>query len=232
MLRLEGVHTYYGESHVLQGVDLEVKAGEVVCLLGRNGAGKTTTLRSIVGLTKPRSGRVLFKGEPIQGRAPNRIVRAGIGFVPEDRRIFAGLTVAENLEVAEKRLRNGERRWPIARIWDTFPMLAEIRDRPGDYLSGGEQQMLAIARALVVEPELLLLDEPNEGLAPVIVQMVGTLIDQLAETTTILFTEQYVQFALRHAQRGYVIEKGRIRHEATTRELRERPEVLEKLLAV
>ncbi len=232
MLRLEEVHSYYGESHVLQGISLEVDVGEVVCLLGRNGSGKTTTLRSIIGLTPPRKGTILFKGQPIHGNAADRIARMGIGFVPEDRRIFPGLTVHETLEVAQKRKVEGERRWSLEKIYDEFPMLAEIRKRPGDYLSGGEQQMLAIARALVGEPELLLLDEPIEGLAPVIVQQVGRLIDALTRTTTILFTEQNIPFALKHAQRGYVIEKGRIRHHARTEELRTNPAMLEKLLSV
>ncbi len=232
MLQLADVHSYYGESHVLQGISLEVSAGEVVCLLGRNGAGKTTTLRSIIGLTPPREGRVLFKGEPIEGHAADRIARMGIGFVPEDRRVFPGLTVHENLEVAQKRKVDRERRWPLEKVYDEFPMLSEIRDRPGDYLSGGEQQMLAIARALVGEPELLLLDEPCEGLAPVIVEQIGRLIDGLAKTTTILFTEQNIRFALKHAQRGYVIEKGRIRHHASAGEFRSDPDILERLLSV
>lgn len=232
MLRLEDVHTYYGESHVLQGISLEVAAGEVVCLLGRNGAGKTTTLRSIIGLTPPRKGRILFRGEAIQGHVADRIARMGVGFVPEDRRIFPGLTVHENLEVAQKSRVKGTRRWPLEKIYDHFTILAELRNRAGDYLSGGEQQILAIARALVGEPELLLLDEPNEGLAPVIVQQVGRIIDELSETTTILFTEQNIRFALKHAQRGYVIEKGRIRHHGSTEEFRSHPEILEKLLSV
>ncbi|HSM20426.1 MAG TPA: ABC transporter ATP-binding protein [Hyphomicrobiales bacterium] len=231
MLRLEGVHAYYGESHVLQGIDLAVETGEVVCLLGRNGAGKTTTLRAVMGLTPARRGKILFKDEPIEHMRPNAIARIGIGFVPEDRRIFAGLTVQENLEVAQKPGAT-ERAWPLERIYQTFPMLVDIRDRPGDYLSGGEQQMLAIARALVGEPELLLLDEPNEGLAPVIVQQVGALIDELSKTTTILLTEQKVKFALRHADRGYVIEKGRVRHHATAQEFRDNPEALERLISV
>ena len=232
MLKLENVHAYYGESHVLQGVNLEVAAGEVVCLIGRNGAGKTTTLRSIIGLTPAGAGRVLFKGEPIQHLPPHRIARLGVGFAPEDRRIFAGLTVHENLEVAQARRLNGERRWPLERIYDTFPILKPLRQRAGDRLSGGEQQMLTIARTLVGEPELLLLDEPNEGLAPVIVQQIAQLIDELAQTTTILFTEQNVRFALQHADRGYVIEKGRIRHHASTEELRANPALLERMLSV
>jgi len=232
MLRLEEVNTHYGESHVLQGINLEIAAGEVVCLLGRNGAGKTTTLRSIIGLTPPSRGTVTYKGTPIQGLPANRISRLGIGFVPEDRRIFPGLSVEENLEVAQRPMADTERRWPLARIYELFPMLAEIRDRPGDHLSGGQQQMLAIARALVGEPELLLLDEPNEGLAPVIVQQIGALIEELSKVTTILLTEQNVKFALGHASRGYVIEKGVIRHHATTGEYRADPTILERYLSV
>ena len=232
MLRLEEVNTHYGESHVLQGINLEIAVGEVVCLLGRNGAGKTTTLRSIIGLTPPSRGTITYKGPPIQGLPANRISRMGIGFVPEDRRIFAGLSVEDNLEVAQRPLADAERRWPLTRIYELFPMLAEIRDRPGDHLSGGQQQMLAIARALVGEPELLLLDEPNEGLAPVIVQQIGALIEGLSKVTTILLTEQNVKFALTHASRGYVIEKGVIRHHATTEEYRADPTILEKYLSV
>jgi branched-chain amino acid transport system ATP-binding protein len=232
MLRLEDVNSYYGESHVLQGVSLEIAAGEVVCLLGRNGAGKTTTLRSIIGLTPPSRGTVTYKGAPIQGLSAHRIARLGIGFVPEDRRVFSGLTVEENLEVAQKAMPEARRRWPLDKIYAQFPMLEEIRDRPGDHLSGGQQQMLVIARALVGEPELLLLDEPNEGLAPVIVQQIGALIEELSKATTILLTEQNVKFALKHAGRGYVIEKGVIRHHATTEEYRANPTILEKYLSV
>ncbi len=232
MLRLEGVHAHYGESHVLQGVSLEVAAGEVVCLLGRNGAGKTTTLKTIMGLVPATGGAITFKDRPITGLPPNRIATLGLGYVPEDRRIFAGLTVQENLEVAERRLPEARRAWPLARVFEQFPMLYEMRDRQGDRLSGGQQQMLTIARALVGEPDLLLLDEPNEGLAPVIVQQIGRMIDDLARSTTILFTEQNLRFALKHAQRGYVIQKGRVLHHAPAEEFRARPEVLEELLSV
>ena len=212
MLTLENVHAYYGESHILQGVDLEIRPGEIVCLLGRNGVGKTTTLRAIMGLTPPRQGRIVYRGRLLNGLSPHRIARLGIGFVDENRRIFPRLTVQENLEVARRPLPEKARRWPLERIYETFPMLAEIRRRDGDYLSGGQQQMLAIARALVGEPQLLLLDEPNEGLAPVIVQQIGALIGHLAQTTTILLTEQNLRFAMKHAQRGYVLEKGRVVH--------------------
>ncbi len=225
MLVVEDLHTYYGESHALQGVSLSVEAGVVVCLLGRNGAGKSTTLNSIVGLTPSRRGTVRFEGEEIQRVPAHRIARRGLALVPEDRRIFAGLTVAENLEVAAPARTQHERRWPVDRIFDEFPMLAEVRAQDGATLSGGQQQMLAIARALAGEPRLLLLDEPNEGLAPVIVQQIGALIDRLAETTTILFTDQSVRFALRHAQRGYILQKGRIVYEGSAQRIAEDPDV-------
>lgn len=232
MLQVEDIHTYYDESHALQGVSLEVRTGEVVCLLGRNGAGKSTTLKSIMGLTPPRRGRIRFDGEEIQGRPPHWIARRGIALVPEDRRIFAGLTVRENLEVAMPPRPVGERRWPIERIFDEYPMLAELRDQDGGTLSGGQQQVLAIARALATEPRLLLLDEPNEGLAPVIVQQIGALIDRLAEATTILFTDQSLSFALKHASRGYILQKGRVVYEGSTEIIRNDPSVQERFLSV
>lgn len=232
MLVVDGIHTYYGESHALQGVSLEVKVGEVVCLLGRNGAGKSTTLKSIMGLTPPRRGRVLFEGEEIQGRPAHWIARYGIALVPEDRRIFAGLSVRENLEVALAPKSAGARRWPLERVFDEYPMLAELRDQDGGTLSGGQQQMLAIARALVTEPRLLLLDEPNEGLAPVIVQQIGALIERLAETTTILLTDQSVPFALKHADRGYILQKGQVVYQGSTDIIRDDPQVQERYLSV
>lgn len=232
MLQVEDIHTYYDESHALQGVSLEVRTGEVVCLLGRNGAGKSTTLKSVMGLTPPRRGRIRFDGEEIQGRPPHWIARRGIALVPEDRRIFAGLTVRENLEVAMPPRPVGERRWPIERIFDEYPMLAELRDQDGGTLSGGQQQVLAIARALATEPRLLLLDEPNEGLAPVIVQQIGALIDRLAEATTILFTDQSLSFALKHASRGYILQKGRVVYEGSTEIIRNDPSVQERFLSV
>ncbi len=225
MLVVDGMHTYYGESHALQGVSLRVDAGEVVCLLGRNGAGKSTTLNSIVGLTPSQRGTVRFEGEEIERMPAHRIARRGLALVPEDRRIFAGLTVVENLEVAAPARPQRERRWPIERIFDEFPMLAEVREQDGATLSGGQQQMLAIARALAGEPRMLLLDEPNEGLAPVIVQQIGVLIDRLAETTTILLTDQSVRFALKHAQRGYILQKGRIVYEGDVQRIADDPDV-------
>jgi len=232
LLELDDVHAFYGESHVLQGASLNVAAGEVVCLLGRNGAGKTTTLRTILGLTRARGGRIAFDGQAITALPANRIVALGVGYVPEDRRIFPGLSVHENLQVAARGDKIGPRRWPLARIYDTYPLLAGLKDRPGDYLSGGEQQMLAIARALVTEPRLLLLDEPNEGLAPVLVQQIGAMIDDLAETTTILLAEQNLVFAQRHGHRAYVLEKGRIVHHADRAAFQESGAHLAAMLSV
>ncbi|RTZ42396.1 ABC transporter ATP-binding protein [Candidimonas sp. SYP-B2681] len=219
MLEVDNIHTYYGESHALQGLSLKLEAGEIVCLLGRNGAGKSTTLRSIIGLSSPSKGRVIFQGRDITGQPAYRIARQGIGLVPEDRRIFPGLSVRENLEVAQYRRRGSSGQWTIERIFDEYPMLGDLADQDGKTLSGGEQQMLAVARSLMSEPLLLLLDEPNEGLAPVIVQQIGALIDELSKTTTILFTDQSVHFALKYAGRAYILEKGMVVHEAKSQDL-------------
>lgn len=219
ILELDNVHTYYGESHALQGISMHLKEGETVCLLGRNGAGKSTTLRSIVGLSAPRRGRITFQGTDITGMPAYRIARHGIGLVPEDRRIFPGLSVRENLEIARYDRAGVQRRWTVERIFDEYPMLGELANQDGSTLSGGQQQMLAVVRSLMSEPRLLLLDEPNEGLAPVIVKQIGMLIDELAKTTTILFTDQSVHFALKHAKRAYILEKGMIVHEAESRVL-------------
>ncbi|WP_353150428.1 ABC transporter ATP-binding protein [Pollutimonas bauzanensis] len=219
MLEVDNIHTYYGESHALQGVSLKLEAGEVVCLLGRNGAGKSTTLRSIIGLSAPSKGKVMFQGRDIAGQPAYRIARSGIGLVPEDRRIFPGLSVRDNLEVAQYRRPGSSGQWTVERIFDEYPMLGELANQDGSTLSGGQQQMLAVARSLMSEPLLLLLDEPNEGLAPVIVQQIGALIDQLSKTTTVLFTDQSVHFALKHARRAYILEKGMIVHEANSQDL-------------
>lgn len=232
MLKLTDIHTYYGESHALQGVNLELKEGETVCILGRNGAGKSTTLKTIVGLTPARRGQVMFEGRDITKRMPYQIARMGIGLVPEDRRVFATLTVQENLEVSRYVRPGVTPSWSVERIFDEYPMLAEIADRDAGNLSGGQQQMLAVARSLMSEPKILLLDEPNEGLAPVIVQQIGALIDQLAKTTTILFTDQSTHFALKHAQRAYFLEKGKVVYSATSQELRENEELQERYLTV
>ncbi|PYN89166.1 MAG: ABC transporter ATP-binding protein [Candidatus Rokuibacteriota bacterium] len=231
MLVVEDIHTAYGLSRVLFGVSLGVAPGECVCLLGRNGVGKTTTMRSIMGLTPPTSGRVAWKGHDITREAPFRAAGLGIGFVPEDRRIFSDLTVWENLDVAERRTRPGG--FTTERVFELFPALRQLRDRPGGFLSGGEQQMLTIARTLMGNPELLLLDEPSEGLAPLVVDHLQAQIGRLkAEGLTILLAEQNVDFSLALADRVYVLEKGHIRYEGSSREFRENAAIRQQYLAL
>ena len=208
MLRLEGITAGYGETQVLHGVSLEVAVGEVVALLGRNGAGKTTTLRSIIGLTPVWNGYVVFDGQDITRRKPYTLALAGIGYLPEHRGVFPSLSVHENLTLVEGR-RPGA--WTIARVYELFPRLAERRQNGGAQLSGGEQQMLAIARALLLNPKLLLLDEPTEGLAPLIVREIyARLADIKAEGATVLLVEQSVRFALSLADRAYVLGRGQV----------------------
>jgi branched-chain amino acid transport system ATP-binding protein len=232
LLSLENVHSAYGLSRVLFGISLEVIAGECVCLLGRNGAGKTTTIRSVMGLVRPSSGRVVWKGADIAGWRPHRIARAGIGFVPEDRRIFAELTVWENLDIAARAARRPGR-WNVDAVYDLFPALRELRNRQGGFLSGGEQQMLTIARTLMGNPELLLLDEPSEGLAPLVVETLLEKTRELkAQGLTILLAEQGVDFSLALADRVYVLEKGSIRHSGPAAELRKDAILRERLLAI
>jgi branched-chain amino acid transport system ATP-binding protein len=232
VLAVEEVFTFYGLSQVLFGVSLEVAAGECVCLLGRNGVGKTTTIRSVMGLTPPREGRVVWKGRDIAGRQPYEIAALGIGFVPEDRRIFADLTVWENLDVAA-RIRGGTTAWTLERVFDLFPKLRELVDRQGGFLSGGEQQMLTIARTLMGNPELLLLDEPSEGLAPLVVDHLKEQIARLKQDgLTILLAEQNVDFCLDLADRVYVLEKGRIRYEGTAASFREDESIRAQYLAL
>jgi len=231
VLVVEDIHTAYGLSRVLFGVSLEVAAGECVCLLGRNGVGKTTTMRSIMGLTPPSRGRVLWQGRDIAGWAPHRVARAGIGFVPEDRRIFAELSVWENLDVARRAARR-QSRWTVDSVYELFPVLRELRDRRGGYLSGGEQQMLTIARTLMGNPDLLLLDEPSEGLAPLVVETLRVKIGELkAQGLTILLAEQGVEFSLSLADRVYVLEKGSIRHSGPAAELRDDKALLDRLIS-
>jgi len=232
MLEVEGIHTAYGTSRVLFGISLEIKAGECVGLLGRNGMGKTTTMRSIMGLTPPWQGRVRFKGRDITMAQPYELARRGIGFVPEDRRIFAELTVWENLEVAA-RSANRPGWWTTETVVDLFPKLGEIWNRLGGVLSGGEQQMLTIARTLMGNPELLLLDEPSEGLAPVVVANLLEQVQRLkSEGLTILLAEQGLDFSLALADRVYVLEKGAIRHAGAASELRDDAELRNRLLAL
>jgi len=232
MLRATDIHVYYGDSHVLQGVSLTVHAGEIVALLGRNGAGKSTTLKGIIGVIPPKSGRVLFNGEDVTGRPVYETVRKGIAFVPEDRRIFQGLTVKENLEVAVLPPRQGLTSWTIERVYDVFPLLHRLKNRKGGNLSGGEQQMLAIARALVGNPILLLLDEPCEGLAPVIVEEMGRIISGIKSDIPVLLSEQNAYFALSVADRGYVIDKGVIRYEGNRQDMITNTEVQSRYLTV
>ena len=232
LLSVEEIHAAYGLSRVLFGISLSVEPGECVCLLGRNGVGKSTTMRAIMGLTPPRAGRVVWHGKNVTGWPTHRIARAGIGYVPEDRRIFAELSVWENLDVAV-RAANRPGAWTIPRVCELFPILAERRDQRGGFLSGGEQQMLTIARALLGNPELLLLDEPSEGLAPLVVQMLGEKIAELkAHGLTILLAEQGVAFSLALADRVYVLEKGAVKHAGPASELRQDPALLERLMAL
>jgi branched-chain amino acid transport system ATP-binding protein len=235
LLDVREIHTAYGLSRVLFGVSVEIRAGECVCLLGRNGVGKSTTMRSIIGLTPPQAGRVTWKGTDITGWEPYRIARAGIGFVPEDRRIFADLTVWENLDVAARaqRRRQSALQFTVDRVFDLFPKLRELSGRNGGYLSGGEQQMLTIARTLMGNPELLLLDEPSEGLAPIVVDHLREQIARLKrEGLTILLAEQNVDFSLALAERVYVLEKGSIRFSGPAERLRDDDALRRELLAL
>lgn len=220
MLSVTGLHTYYGQAHILSDVSLEVAPGEVVALLGRNGAGKSTTLKSIIGIVRPAKGEISFNSEQIARMAPHLICRRGLGYVPEERRVFAGLTVMENLEVGRQQTRDGAPTWTPERLFKLFPNLERMRDRPGGRMSGGEQQMLTIARTLMGNPRLILLDEPSEGLAPVIVeQMAKTILEFKREGLTVILSEQNLHFATLVADRAYVIEKGQIRYSGTMAEL-------------
>ena len=231
VLELAGVDAYYGNSHVLFDLDLTVEQNEVVALLGRNGAGKTTTLRSITGTVGRREGHIAFRGRDISNRSVNEISNMGIKLVPEERRIFPTLTVNENLVVARDACRGDPR--PVEEMYELFPALDDHRESWGRNLSGGEQQMLAVARALVQDPDLLLLDEPTEGLAPVIVEdLTDVLEDVVEEDVTVLVTEQNVEFALNLSERAYIIESGENAWDGSIEELRERDDLLDQYLSV
>lgn len=230
MLKVNDIHTYYDDSYILQGVDLELNVGEIVCLLGRNGAGKSTTLKSIMGYVHPRKGTVVFLDKDISNQPVFKNVRMGMAYVPEDRRIFSELTVQENFEVsfntATKTI------WSIDDVFNMFPLLDKFRHRKGGELSGGEQQMVAISRALACQPKLLLLDEPCEGLAPVVVEQLGEIIAGLKKHFPILLAEQNAHFALEISDRGYVIDKGLIRFSGTREELENNDEIQKRYLSV
>jgi branched-chain amino acid transport system ATP-binding protein len=232
MLAARDLVTGYGLGAVIHGVSFDVETGEVVCLLGRNGAGKSTTLRSVMGLTPPRSGRVEFKGQEITRRQPFQVARLGIGYIPDDRRIFADLSVEENLQIVRQVTRR-DGRWTIERVYRLFPVLAELRPKLGSGLSGGEQKMLAIGRALMGNPELLILDEPSEGLSPLMVKtLIGAIHEIRGEGVTLLVADQNVKFARLVASRGYIMEEGHVRHTGTLEELWANEQVIRRYLAV
>jgi len=235
LLELSHVETYYEDSHILFDVSLAVDAGEVVCLLGRNGAGKTTTVRSIIGLTPPRAGRITLRGRDLAGLPPFRITRLGVGFVPEDRRVFPNLTVHENLEVARKTWAGDGTpgTWTLERVFELFPILRERRRQAGGTLSGGEQQMLTIARTLMGNPAVLLLDEPSEGLAPLIIEGLRQQLRRLkASGLTIVLAEQNVRFVSELGDRVYVLEKGMVRYQGSMAAFLADPDVRQAYLAV
>ncbi len=231
MLVVDEIHTYYGDSHVLQGLSLQVNAGEIVALLGRNGVGKSTTINSIIGFVPPRQGRVTLEGVDITGLPSHRIARLGVGLVPQGRGIFPTLTVRENITLAARRARNGG--WTLDRVLAAFPLLAQRLKNLGSQLSGGEQQMLAVARALMTNPKLLLMDEPSEGLAPLIVAEIGRVAGELRDQgLSILLVEQNLALALRLASRVYVMNKGQIVYTGLPGELQANEEVKHRYLGV
>jgi branched-chain amino acid transport system ATP-binding protein len=236
LLRLDGVETYYGEAQVLRGLSLDVRPAETVCLLGRNGRGKTTTIKTVLGLAPARRGRVVFDGQDVTRWPTHRIVRLGIGWVPDNRRVFPTLTVERNLELALNRAlpraAAGER-WTLARVYERFPALGRLRGRRGEHLSGGEAQLVAIARALLMHPRLVLLDEPSQGLAPRIVEDVMTVVQEIRdEGIAILLVEQNSSLALGLADRAFVIDDGRIVHQSAAATLEADPALKHRLLAV
>ena len=235
MLSVKNVHTYYGKSHVLHGVSIEVGQGEVVGLLGRNGVGKSTTLKTIMGLVRPAEGEIHFEDRPITGAAPHHLARIGIAWVPEDRRVFKLLTVLENLRTGLDRrgVTDARREELLDKVYRSFPVLRERRNQAGGTLSGGEQQMLAIARAMMLEPKIILLDEPTEGLMPRMVGQIREIIDVLhREGVAILLVEQNVPLTLGASDRVYIMEKGMVRHHASASELRANDAVIHQYLGI
>ncbi len=231
ILKATDLNTYYGRSHILFNVHIEVAPGETVCLMGRNGVGKTTTFRSLMGLTPPRTGKVLFKGKDCTGLATFKMARMGLGFVPEDRRILGPFTIRENLEMGRIPGRKGS--WNLDSVFKQFPVLAEMANRTGETLSGGEQQMLTIARALMGNPDVLVLDEPSEGLSPVIVVMLkGLILDLKAANTTILLSEQNMRFAMAVSDRVVLLDKGHVVYGGTMEAFQKAEDIQKKYLAV
>jgi branched-chain amino acid transport system ATP-binding protein len=233
MLEIAGLDAYYGRAHILQGLSFSMNRGEVLALMGRNGAGKSTTMKAVMGLVPPAGGSVSFEGQAVQGREPFEIARLGIGYVPEDRRVFSELSVMENLSVAQRPPRPDAPHWTPERLFALFPNLGRMRDRPGGAMSGGEQQMLTIARTLMGNPKLVLLDEPSEGLAPVIIEeMAKTILALKSEGLTVLISEQNLHFAGNVADRAAIIEKGMIRFTGTMDELKGNEAVRTQYLSV
>jgi branched-chain amino acid transport system ATP-binding protein len=232
MLKIESIHTFYGLSHILFDVSLEVAKGEIVCILGRNGAGKSTTMKSVMGLAPPRRGNIIFKNRDIIGVKPHQIARMGMGFVPDDRRVFFDLTVEENLEISERGVEKPNA-WDRHRVYEFFQPLKHLRSRKAGFLSGGEQQMLTIGRALVTNPDLLLLDEPTEGLSPILVGMLEDHILALKDAgLTILLAEQNQKTALSLSDRGYILDNGVIRYQGKIEDLRQNEEIMRRYLLV
>jgi branched-chain amino acid transport system ATP-binding protein len=232
-LSVDHLNTHYGPAHILFDVALDVGEGEVVALLGRNGAGKSTTFRSIIGLAEHRSGKIVFEGRDVSDRPTHEIVRGGLGYVPEERRIFTDLTVEENLEVGRQPKRPNSPYWTRDRLFALFPNLGEMRNRPGGRMSGGEQQMLTIARTLMGNPSLVLLDEPSEGLSPKIIeQMVGAILTMKKEGVGMVVSEQNLHFARLIADRAYIIERGRICFNGSMAELDARPDIRDAHLSL
>lgn len=233
MLELRDVNSFYGKAHILQNLSFSVGRGEVVALLGRNGAGKSTTMKSIIQIVRPRTGSVTLAGRELVGQPSYRVARSGIGYVPEDRRIFTALTVLENLEVGRQPRRDGAPFWTVDALFELFPNLYERRNRPGKAMSGGEQQMLTIARTLMGNPSLLLLDEPSEGIAPVIVeQMAHAILRLKAQGLTVMISEQNLHFARVVADRAIIIESGSKKFDGSFEELAAKPEIRDAYLAV
>jgi len=231
MLEVKEIHTYYGTSHILFGISFNVKQGEAVCLLGRNGAGKTTTFRSIIGLTPPKKGSIKFRDQEIIGKPPYRIAKMGIGFVPDTRRIFPDLTVRQNILLARREKEKAV--WNLETVYALFPKLRELDTHMGTQLSGGEQQMLTVARTLMTNPELLLLDEPGEGLAPLVIKAMEEQLGEIKKLgITMLICEHNVGLATALSDRAYVMDKGMIRYQGTIEDLRKNEEVRKKYLMV